>query len=263
MVGMTPAQGRVPRLDVRDLSLRFGALDVLREITLRVPSFGITALIGQNGAGKTAFLNAVTGIYRPQSGQVLLDGEDITGLPADSIAAKGISRSFQHLELFERLTVMENLLVFRNRCFTASPLSTFWFVGRAAREEAAERAAAEAVIDFFELWLHRDIVVGSLPYGVQKITGFARAMAMEPRLLLLDEPGSGLTRGEKENLARFILRLRSDWKVPILWIEHDMDLLMDLADLVYVLELGRCIAAGTPNEVRANAEVRRAYLGES
>jgi len=250
-----------PRLELRDLTLRFGAIEVLRKVTLHVPEFGITALIGPNGAGKTALLNAVTGIYHPQTGQVLLDGEDITGLSAHVIASKGIGRSFQHLELFQRLTVMENLLVFRDRHFSGSPLSTFWFFGKAARQEAQQRAVAEDVIDFFELWAYRDTAVTGLSYGTQKIIGFARAMAMSPRLLLLDEPASGLTREEKENLARFVLRLRFDWKVPILWIEHDMDLVMDLADRVYVLELGRCIASGTPGEIRDNAEVRRSYLG--
>jgi branched-chain amino acid transport system ATP-binding protein len=137
------------------------------------------------------------------------------------------------------------------------------FLGSAARQEAAQREEIEAVLDFFELWTHRDTPVKSLPYGTQKLIGFARAMVMRPRLLLLDEPASGLTREEKENLARFILRLRSDWKVPILWIEHDMDLVMDLADTVNVLQLGRCIATGSPAEIRANSEVRKSYLGGS
>ena len=261
MVGMMTHGAHDPTLDVRGITLHFGAVEVLRDVTLQVPSFGITALIGPNGAGKTALLNVVTGIYHPQFGQVLLDGEDITGLPAHVIAGKGIGRSFQHLELFARLTVIENLLVFRDLKFVGSPLATLWFLGKCARQESEQRAAAEDVIDFFELWPYRDAPVTSLSYGAQKIIGFARAMAMSPRLLLLDEPASGLTREEKENLARFILRLRSDWKVPILWIEHDMDLVMDLADRIYVLELGRCIASGAPSEIRDNPEVRKSYLG--
>jgi branched-chain amino acid transport system ATP-binding protein len=258
---MIETGGQIQTLEVRGVTLRFGSVDVLREVTLQVPSFGITALIGANGAGKTALLNAVTGIYHPQSGQVLLDREDITGLPAHVIAKRGIGRTFQHVELFQRLTVMENLLAFRDRHFSDNPLAALWFLGKTARQEEEQRAAAEDVIDFFELWPYRDAAANGLPYGTQKIVGFARAMAMSPRLLMLDEPASGLTREEKEDVARFILRLRSDWKVPILWVEHDMDLVMDLADRIHVLELGRCIASGTPRDIRHNSEVRKSYLG--
>lgn len=248
------------RLDVRTVSLRFGSVQVLREASLQVPDFGITALIGANGAGKTALLNAVTGIYRPQSGQILLDGEDICGETPDAIAKRKIGRSFQHLELFQRLTVTENLLVFRDQYFRGSVLGQMLFLGPTARQEAAQREEVEHVLDFFELWPFRDSPVKSLSYGTQKLIGFARAMVMRPRLLLLDEPASGLTREEKENLARFVLRLRSDWKVPILWIEHDMDLVMDLADRVHVLQLGRCIANGTAAEVFSSPEVKNSYL---
>jgi branched-chain amino acid transport system ATP-binding protein len=257
---MTMLPGNKLRLDVRAVSLRFGAVQVLREASLYVPDFGITALIGANGAGKTALLNAVTGIYHPQSGEILLDGENIAGEPPDAIAKRKVGRSFQHLELFQRLTVMENLLVFRDQYFSGSALSQMLFLRGAARQEAAQREEIETVIDFFELWPYRDTPVKSLSYGTQKLIGFARAMVMRPKLLLLDEPASGLTREEKENLARFVLRLRFDWKVPILWIEHDMDLVMDLADTVHVLQLGRCIASGTASQISANSEVRDSYL---
>lgn len=258
---MSGGQRQKLRLDVRAVSLRFGEIQVLREASLQVPDFGITALIGANGAGKTALLNSVSGIYHPQSGEILLDGENIIGEPPEAIAKRKIGRSFQHLELFQRMTVTENLLVFRDQYFSGNPLSQILFLGRAARQEAAEREVIEVVIDFFELWQYRDMPVKSLSYGTQKLIGFARAMVMNPKLLLLDEPASGLTREEKENLARFVLRLRSDWKVPILWIEHDMDLVMDLADSIHVLELGRCIASGTAENIRANADVRDSYLG--
>lgn len=251
------------RLDVRAVSLRFGAVQVLNEASIQVPDFGITALIGANGAGKTALLNSVTGIYHPQSGQILLDGENIAGETPEAIAKRKIGRSFQHLELFQRLTVTENLLVFRDQYFRGNVISQMLFLGAAATQEAAQREEIEAVIDFFELWPYRDTPVKSLSYGTQKLIGFARAMVSRPKLLLLDEPASGLTREEKENLARFVLRLRSDWKVPILWIEHDMDLVMDIADNVHVLQLGRCIASGTPADIRANAEVRSSYLRSS
>lgn len=257
---MSGGQNQKLRLDVRAVSLRFGEIQVLREASLQVPDFGITALIGANGAGKTALLNSVAGIYHPQSGEILLDGVNIIGEPPEAIAKRKIGRSFQHLELFQRMTVTENLLVFRDQYFSSNPLSQILFLGRAARQEAAEREEIEAVIDFFELWQYRDMPVKSLSYGTQKLIGFARAMAMNPKLLLLDEPASGLTREEKENLARFVLRLRSDWKVPILWIEHDMDLVMDLADSIHVLELGRCIASGTAENIRSNVDVRDSYL---
>jgi branched-chain amino acid transport system ATP-binding protein len=257
---MNETTARIPRLDVRRVSLRFGSVEALREASLQVPDFGITALIGANGAGKTALLNCVTGIYHPQSGQILLDGENLCGETADAVAKRKVGRSFQHLELFERLTTTENLLVFRDQYFRGNALQQMLFLGAAAKQEAQQREEIEEVIDFFELWSYRDTPVKSLSYGTQKLIGFARAMAMHPKLLLLDEPASGLTREEKENLARFVLRLRSDWKVPILWIEHDMDLVMNLADLVHVLQLGRCIASGSPNEVFADPEVRKGYL---
>jgi branched-chain amino acid transport system ATP-binding protein len=258
---MTVHQPLPIRLDVDSVSLRFGKVQVLREASFQVPDFGITALIGPNGAGKTALLNAITGIYKPQSGRILLNGEDIVGRAPNEIARQRIGRSFQHLELFDRLTVAENLLVFRDQYFLRNPLLTVGFFGGVARQEAEQREIIEEVIDFFELWPYRDIPAKSLPYGIQKLIGCARAMALDPKLLLLDEPASGLTREEKDNLARFILRLRSDWKVPILWIEHDMDLVMDLADRIHVLELGSCIASGSAAEIRDNTRVRESYLG--
>lgn len=249
------------RLEISNLRLRFGEVEALRGAEIIVPPEGITALIGPNGAGKTALLNCVSGVYRPNGGTILLDGEDITGLSPEVIARKGIGRSFQHMELFPRLTVTENLLLARDSYFRADPLSAMVFYGRVRRQEKEQRLAVEAVIDFFELWHYRDTPARALPYGTQKLVGFARAMALEPKLLLLDEPGSGLTRDEKENLARFLLRLRYDWGIPILWIEHDLDMVLDLADLIYALDLGTCIANGTPNEIRDDAHVAASYLG--
>ena len=189
--------GQPLRLDVRNVSLSFGSVHVLRGANLQVPDFGITALIGANGAGKTALLNSITGIYHPQSGEILLDGDDIRGETADTIAKRRVGRSFQHLELFQRLTLTENLLVFRDQFFRGSVLEQILFFGHVSRQEAAQREEIEKVIDFFELWAHRDTPVKSLSYGMQKLIGFARAMVMQPKLLLLDEPASGLTREEK------------------------------------------------------------------
>ncbi len=249
------------RLEIRSVRLNFGEIEALRGVDVDVPSQGITALIGPNGAGKTALLNTVSGIYRPQSGEILLDGEDLVGLPPHAVAKAGVGRSFQHLELFPRLTVTENLLVARDFLFSGNPVSSMVFFGPARRQEMRHRVAVESIIDFFELWPYRDVLAKALPYGMQKLVGFARAMASEPKLLLLDEPGSGLTRDEKEDLARFLLRLRDDRKIPILWIEHDLDMVLDLADRIYALDLGRVIASGDPGEIRDNAAVAASYVG--
>ncbi len=249
-------------LEIEDVSLGFGGLQALRNVRLDALSGKVTALIGPNGAGKTALLNCISGIYRPQAGRIAFAGENLVGRLPEEIARMGIARSFQNLELFPSLTVLENLLVARDSRFRGSVLGAAVFFGPARRREIAEREAAERVIDFFELWPFRDVRAHDLPYGQQKIVGFARAMAADPKLLLLDEPGSGLTRDEKEDLARFILRLRFDWKVSILWIEHDLQLVSDLADRVHVLNLGECIASGTPEEVKRVPAVIDAYVGD-
>src|SRR5712692_4504192 len=249
-------------LEIENLSLSFGGLQVLREVRLDALRGKVTALIGPNGAGKTALLNCVSGIYSPQAGRISFNGEDLIGRSPEAIARLGIARSFQNLELFPSLTVIENLLVARDSAFRGNVLSAAIFFGPARRRQIAERDAVGRVIDLFELWPLRHVRAHDLPYGQQKIVGFARAMAADPKLLLLDEPGSGLTRDEKEDLARFILRLRFDWKVSILWIEHDLQLVSDLADRVHVLNLGECIASGTPEEVKRVPAVIDAYVGD-
>ena len=249
-------------LEIENVSLSFGGLQVLRNVRLDVLKGNVTALIGPNGAGKTALLNCISGIYRPQSGRIAFGGEDLIGRPPEQIARLGIARSFQNLELFPSLSVIENLLVARDDRFRGSVLGAALFWGPARRCEIAEREAVERVIDFFELWPLRHVRAHDLPYGQQKIVGFARAMAADPKLLLLDEPGSGLTRDEKEDLARFILRLRFDWNVSVLWIEHDLQMVSDLADRVHVLNLGECIASGTPEEVKRMPAVINAYVGD-
>lgn len=248
-------------LEAKDLSLDFGGLQVLRNVNLDVLKGKVTALIGPNGAGKTATLNCISGLYRPQAGHISYEGREILGRDPSDIAKMGIARSFQNLELFPSLTVLENLLVARDPYFHGSLFGMAVFFGAARREEVKQRKIAERAIDFFELWPVRDVRAQDLPYGLQKIVGFARAMAAEPKLLLLDEPGSGLTRDEKEDLARFILRLRHDWRVSILWIEHDLQMVMDLADRVHVFESGRSIATGTPAEIRRVPAVIEAYFG--
>lgn len=249
-------------LELDRVSLSFGGLEVLREVSLDVVHQGITALIGPNGAGKTALLNCISGIYRPGAGRILYQGQNLVGRSPERIAQLKIARSFQNLELFPTLTVTENLLVARDRGFRGGVLAAAAFFGPVRRREIAAREAVERVIDFFELWPVRHMRAQDLPHGQQKIVGFARAMAMEPTVLLLDEPGSGLTRDEKEDLARFLLRLRHDWKISILWIEHDLQMVMDLAERVHVLHLGQRIVSGTPDEVRRTPAVVEAYIGE-
>jgi len=250
-------------LEVEDLSLSFGGLQVLRNARIDALRGKVTALIGPNGAGKTAMLNCISGIYLTQAGKISIDGKNTLGWSPQRIARAGVARSFQNLELFPSLTVLENLLVARDQHFRGSVLEAAVFFGPARRREMAEREKVERIIDFFELWPLRNVRAHDLPYGQQKIVGFARAMAADPKLLLLDEPGSGLTRDEKEDLARFILRLRYDWKVSVLWIEHDLQMVSDLADRVHVLNVGECIASGTPEEVKKVPAVISAYVGDA
>jgi branched-chain amino acid transport system ATP-binding protein len=249
-------------LQIENVSLNFGGLRVLGNVSLAAARGELTALIGPNGAGKTALLNCISGIYRPDAGRIVFAGEELIGRSCEHIARRGVARSFQNLELFPSLTVLENLLVARDHCFHGGVLSAAIFFGPARKQEIAEREAVERVIDFFELWPVRHVRAHDLPYGQQKIVGFARAMAADPKLLLLDEPGSGLTRDEKEDLARFLLRLRYGWKVSILWIEHDLQMVSDLADRVHVLHLGECIASGAPEEVKRVPAVINAYVGD-
>jgi branched-chain amino acid transport system ATP-binding protein len=258
MVGM---KKKGAHLEVKDVTLRFGGIQALRSVSFEASPSQLIALVGPNGAGKTAMLNCVNGIYHPREGQILLDGKKIAKEPLWHMVERGVGRAFQHAELFAHLTVMENLLIGRHRSFRAGALLSGIYLGRARKEELDARREIEAVIDFFELYRHRNTPVGALPYGMQKIVGVARAMASEPRLLLLDEPCTGLIREERENLARFILRIMHDLGPTIVWVEHDMQMVSDLADRVVVLNYGAKIADGPPHEVTAQAEVLAAYLG--
>jgi branched-chain amino acid transport system ATP-binding protein len=248
-------------LEIRNLTLRFGGLTALDCVNLKAVDNELVAIVGPNGAGKTALLNCINGVYRPSAGQILLDGMDLTKLAVDKIALARVGRAFQHAELFPHMTVTENLLVGRHLLMKTGILSGAFYFGRARREESAERAKVEHIIDFFELYRYRDVPAGSLPYGAQKLVGVARALALDPKLLLLDEPSTGLMREEKENFARFLLRIRHEMEVTALWVEHDMQMVSDLADRVVVLNYGEVIADGTPDVVRRIPKVVEAYLG--
>jgi len=250
-----------PILDVSELTLSFGGVDVLQGVDLLVNTGDIVGVIGPNGAGKSAMLNCISGVYRSNGGAILLDGQPIQDMRPHRIASLGIARSFQHLELFPRLSLIENLLIARDHLMSAGAIASALWWGPARAEDARQREVAEAMIDFFELSPYRNKPVGSLAYGTQKLVGVARALSAEPRLLLLDEPGGGMTREEREDLARFLLRVRARMDIAMLWVEHDIQLVTDLSDRVIALDFGRVIADGEPNWVRHHPEVEVAYLG--
>src|SRR6476646_1401641 len=250
-------------LDVSHVSLGFGGIKALDDVSLAVEEGELMAIVGPNGAGKTSLLNCITGTYRASAGRISFKGADITHAPAHTAAKRGIARTFQHNELFPQLTTLENLLLGRQAVLNYDLLSAGLFLGRCRRWELEQREKIEAVIEFFELEPYRKHPVGDLPYGIQKIIGLARAFAADPALVLLDEPSAGLNRQEKEDLARFLLRARHEFAPTIIWIEHDMQLVRDLADNVFVLHYGKQLAVGSTEQVLSSPVVIEAYVGRT
>jgi len=247
-------------LEVEDLSLRFGGLTVLEGLSFAVEAGELFALIGPNGAGKTSAFNCIGRIYRGE-GRMRFRGRDISHLSPRAVARLGIARTFQHVELFPHMSVLDNVMTGRHARLSTNPLQRMLFLPAVRREEVKHREAVERIIDFVELEGVRHAPAGSLPFGIQKIVGLARALALEPSLLLLDEPSAGLTRDERDSLARFILRIKHDLKLAMIWIEHDMQMVADLADRVHVLNHGRTLATGPPGVVLRDPKVVAAYVG--
>lgn len=251
------------KLSVQNITLRFGGIVALDDVSFDVRQGEILALIGPNGAGKTSCINSIGGFYRPQSGRIILDGRDITRLPPYQRAKLGLSRTFQNIALYTNATTLDNLMAARHIHMRSSLIGEAIFWGMAQREEIKHRRVVEEIIDFLEMQSIRKSVVGKLGYGLRKRVELGRALALEPTLLLLDEPMAGMNVEEKEDMARFILDIHERRGVTIVLIEHDMGLVMDIAQRIVVLDFGRKIAEGTPQEIRTNQAVINAYLGQA
>jgi branched-chain amino acid transport system ATP-binding protein len=255
------------QLEITDVTLRFGGVRALDGVSFNVAQGDIHAIIGPNGAGKTSLLNCISGLYRPQTGRIILhtgerETHGVTRAGPSRIARWGVARTFQNIELFQHMTVLENLLLGRHVHMHHGLFRSFVYFGPARRQEIANRELVEEVIDLLEIQSVRNKQVGALPYGFQKRVELGRALAMQPALLLLDEPMAGMNAEEKEDMARFVLDVNELAGVTTLLIEHDMGVIMDISDRVSVLDFGRLIADGTPAEVGADRAVRDAYLGE-
>jgi len=253
--------GSLVDLHLDGVLLSISGLTILNVISIDVYKGHLTALIGPNGAGKTSLLNCISGIYHPTAGHILLQGRNLTGLKSHEVAKIGIARTFQHAELFRHMTVLQNILVGRHTKMGRALISNGIFWGKTAKEEIVHREEVEKIIDFLELERFRKSSASGLPYGIQKIVGLGRALAMEPQILLLDEPSAGMNRQEKEDLARFILRIKHEIGITMVWVEHDMQLVGDLADEIVVLNFGTKIAEGKPENVLNDPQVIKTYLG--
>jgi branched-chain amino acid transport system ATP-binding protein len=250
-------------LCVQNLTISFGGVLALSNVSLEVNEGEILSVIGPNGAGKTTLFNCISGLYNPDRGQITFQGQDIMKLKAHEISRLGIARTFQNIELFTNMTVIENILLGRHIFVRSGLLSQAIFYGKAWREEIGHRRKAEEVIDFLELQVHRNKRIGRLPYGVQKLVELGRALALEPRVLLMDEVSSGMSLEETQDLMIWIKDIQEDLGVTIILVEHNMRLVMGVSDRIAVLDYGKNIAEGQPEEIQSNQEVINAYLGEN
>jgi branched-chain amino acid transport system ATP-binding protein len=248
-------------LTIDDVSLSFGGIRALSDVSLSLERGELYAIIGPNGAGKTSILNCISGFYQPDSGTIRFEDQNITGYRPDQIAKLGIARTFQNVELFSNMNVIDNMLLGRHNHIKSGFFRNA-IIGYFARDEAENRHKVEEIIDFLEMEFWRKHMVSSLPYGVQKRVELGRALAQEPRLLLLDEPMSGMNLEEKEDIARFVLDVNEELGTTIVMIEHEIAVVMDISQRVCVLDFGKKIAEGIPEEIQKNQEVQKAYLGE-
>ncbi len=258
--------GRAPgdvQLRVEDISKSFGGVQAVSHVSFDVRGRELLSVIGPNGAGKTTVLNMISGFYHPDTGRIALDGHDVTRLAPHAIAELGIARTFQNIALFRGMTVLDNLMLGRHVHMRSGVFASFAYWGLAQREEVEHRKRVEDIIDFLKIQDLRRRPTGSLAYGLQKRVELGRALALDPKILLLDEPMGGMNQEEKEDMARFILDVNEEWGTTIILIEHDLGVVMDISDRIVVLDMGQKIADGVPEEVRAEARVIKAYLGET
>jgi branched-chain amino acid transport system ATP-binding protein len=258
----SPAE-KPAELEVRNLSLSFGGVKALNDVDISVHTGELVAIIGPNGAGKTSLLNCMTGFYRPQNGRIVFNGKDITHLPPHHLVRIGIGRTFQNIELFPGMTVLSNMLLARhNHCKYGIPGACL-FLPSIRKEEVHQRRVIEELIDFLEIQAIRKKKVGSLPYGLMKRVELGRALALEPALLVLDEPFAGMNLEEKEDMVRFLTEMNQAWGQTMILVEHDMSIVMSISQRIVVLNFGEKLAEGDPDEIRKHPEVIKAYLGDS
>ena len=250
------------QLTISDVTLSFGGLKALSDVNMAIEPGLITSIIGPNGAGKTSMLNCISGFYHPTIGDISYKGKKLTNASPHQVSNMGISRAFQNLELFSGLTVLDNLMLARHQHLKYSLLDAFIFFGKASRVEAENRAYVEEIINFMELEPYRKTTVGNLSYGIQKKVEVARALTLGPDILLLDEPMAGMNQEEKEDIVRFVMDIQKERGITVVLVEHDLGVVMDISDKIYVLDFGEVIGSGTPEEIAQNPKVIEAYIGE-
>jgi branched-chain amino acid transport system ATP-binding protein len=258
-----PPEDKKAELEIRNLRLSFGGVVAVRNVDLSVHTGELMAVIGPNGAGKTSLLNCITGFYHPQQGQIIFNGRDITHLHTHQLVGVGIGRTFQNIELFPGMTVLANMTLARHIHCHYSFWRSCLFSPKVREEEIRHRQVLEEIIDFLEMQSIRKQTVGSLPYGMMKRVELGRALALEPRLLILDEPFAGMNLEEKEDMVRFLLELNGRWGLTMVLVEHDMSIIMSISQRIMVLNFGEMLGEGSPEEISANPEVIKAYLGDA